>query len=57
MAEFVKVFILILRGSVPKSFQANKKGLTIHIEMKNYLISKKIFFNEKSLQRKDLYMQ
>ena len=28
-----------------------KKGLKIHIETKNYLISKKFFFSEKSLQK------
>ena len=33
-----------------------QKCLTIYIETKNYLISKKIFFNEKSLQRMILFV-
>ena len=37
MAQFVKVFVLILTGSVQKSFRAMTRGLTIHIETRSYL--------------------
>ena len=45
MAEFVKVFILILRGSEQKLFRANKKVLHSTMRQKNYLFRGKIFLN------------